>query len=81
MATAGWARQGLPPPRLCAQHWEFVSCEGKAAAVLLGLQEDKSPFMLAVPPQGMEQSCRAQHGARGGHSPRAPQPPGQHFPP
>lgn len=56
---------GSPLP---AQHWQFVCCEGEAAAVLLGLQEDKSPFMAAW---STELSC--QHGTeRGGLSPGAP---------
>lgn len=72
MATAAWAEWGLPPPCPCAQHWEFVCCEGEATAVLLGLQEDKSPFM---PAWSTEQSCW--HGTeRGGLIPGAPQSPG-----
>lgn len=55
-AMASWDGRGLPPPCLCAQHWEFVCCKGEAAAVLLELQEDKSPFMLAMLPWGVEQS-------------------------
>lgn len=59
---------GLPPPCPCAQHWEFVCSEGEATAVLLGLQEDKSPFM---PAWSTEQSCRHRT-ERGGLSPGAP---------
>lgn len=40
------------------------------------LQEDKSPFMLAIPPQCTKQSLQHRAELDGRHSPRAPHPPG-----
>lgn len=57
-ARASWDEQGLLLPCLCAQHWQFVFCEGEAAAVPLGLHENKSPFTPVMSPQGMEQGPR-----------------------